>query len=115
MTTAPTVVPSALPFDPTRDRVFTPADTLRLQVQAIHDGRAPLTATVSAMHSDGTIALTFDRPLESRRPAALDVRLPLGQLTPGAYRLRVRVADGSRADGATATRSAEREIGFEIR
>ena len=96
-----------LPFDPTLDRAFTSRDTLRLFFKAVRRGSAPLTATISALTHDDSPALTFSRPLAGDAQPQLDIRLPLAQLTPGVYRLRVRVTDGAI--------SATREVGFVIR
>lgn len=99
--------PRALPFDPTLDRVFAAGDTLRLFFKAVRRGATPLTATVSALTPGGAVVITFDRALGIAHQPTLDIQLPLAQLAPGAYRLRVRVTDG--------TTSATREIGIAIR
>jgi VWFA-related protein len=99
--------PNLLPFDPTLDRVFTRADTLRLYFKAVRRGATPLTATISALNAKGATVLTFDRNLGAGDQPTLDIQLPLAQLIPGAYRLQIRVTDGT----ATATR----EIGLAIR
>ena len=99
--------PRALPFDPTLDRVFLATDTLRLFFKAVRRGVTPLIATISALTPDGTVVVTFDRELGIAYQPTLDIQLPLAQLPPGAYRLRVRVTDGI----ATATR----EIGMAVR
>lgn len=108
-TQARSIVPAAnvLPFDATLDRVFSPRDTLRLFFRAVQRRAVPLVATISAITSDGKVALTFDRALPARDPASLDIKLPLHQLVPGAYRLEVKVSDGSR--------QARREVGFVVR
>jgi VWFA-related protein len=99
--------PPALPFDPTLDRVFTPQDTLRLFFKAVRRGATPLRATISALTPDGTVVVTFDRALGTALQPTLDIRLPLAQLPPGAYRLQVHVTDG--------TTTATREIGIAVR
>ena len=96
-----------LPFDPTLDRLFTSRDTLRLFFKVIRKGSAPLTATISAVAPDGAVVVTFDRPLSADRQPSLDISLPLAQLSPGAYRLRVMVTDGAM--------SSMNEVGFAIR
>lgn len=96
---------SALPFEPALDRTFAPADILRLYFKAVQRQRRPLLATISALTADGTTAVTFDRDLPS--DGTLDIRLPLAQLTPGAYMLRVVVSDGAR--------TARKELGFAIK
>ena len=99
--------PPILPFDPTLDRTFSQRDTLRLFFKAIQSQPHPLKATISALSADGIVLLTFDRSMAAARQAPLDVTLPLGQLTPGAYRLRVAVSDGAMSDS--------REIGFVVK
>lgn len=98
----PTPPISALPFEPALDRTFTASDTVRLYFKAAQRQRRPLLATVSALTADGATVVTFDRDLPG--DGTLDVRLPLAQLTPGAYILRVVVSDG--------TRTARKEVGF---
>lgn len=98
--------PRVLPFDPTLDRVFVPTDTLRLFFKAVRRGGTPLMATISALTPDGTVVVTFDRELGIAHQPTLDIQLPLAQLPPGAYRLRVSVTDG--------TVRAAREVGFVI-
>ncbi len=112
---APEVLPAAqvreplpvLPFDPTLDRVFTARDTLRLFFKAVQLTPQALTATISALTPDGTVALTFERSLSAGRQSSLDISLPLSQLPPGAYRLQVKVSDGAMSD--------TREIGFVVK
>ena len=98
--------PPLLPFEPTLDRVFTSRDTLRLYFKAVQRTPNALTATISALSPDGIVLLTFDRALAPDRQSSLDVQLPLAQLTPGAYRLRVVVSDGAMSDS--------REIGLVV-
>jgi VWFA-related protein len=115
MTAATEVLPAAqteasgpvLPFDPTLDRTFKSRDTLRLFFKTIQNKPQPLKATISALTPDGDVVVTFDRTLTANRQSSLDVQLPLAQLTPGAYRLRVVVTDGALSD--------TREVGFAIR
>ncbi|MEO6221877.1 MAG: VWA domain-containing protein [Vicinamibacterales bacterium] len=96
-----------LPFDPTLDRTFVSHDTLRLFFRAVQRKPQPLTATISALTPDGEVVITFDRSLAADRHAPLDISLPLAQLVPGAYRLRVSVSDGALSD--------TREIGFVVK
>jgi len=105
-TPMPQVAPT-LPFDPTLDRTFTARDTLRLFFKVVQRRAMALTARISALTPDGTVAVTFDRTLAADRQASLDVTLPLAQLAPGAYRLQVVVHDGAASD--------TREVGFVIR
>lgn len=97
--------PRPLPFDPTLDRVFRPADVLRLFFRTTAASRVPLTATISALDPYGAPVVTFDRPVD--HTGTVDVRLPLAQLTPGGYRLQVVVSDGKQ--------TATKEIGFAVK
>jgi VWFA-related protein len=97
--------PRPLPFDPTLDRIFAPSDVLRLFFKAVTRSRRPVTATISARTADGTVAVSFDRPVSG--DGTVDVRLPLAQLTPGGYRLEVVVKDGER--------TATKDVGFAIK
>ncbi len=96
-----------IPFDPTLDRAFVARDTLRLYFKAVQRNATALTATISALAPDGTVAVTFDRVLEAGTQPSLDISLPLNQLAPGAYRLQVVITDG--------TNEATREVAFIIR
>lgn len=104
-TTTSTTLRSPLPFEPTLDRTFARSDSMRLFFTTAQRRRLPATATISALAADGTTVVTFSRDLS--KAGDLDVRLPLGQLEPGAYRLRVVVADGRASDA--------KEIGFVVR
>jgi hypothetical protein len=96
-----------LPFDPTLDRTFTARDTLRLFFKAVQKTPQALNATMSALTADGTVALSLERALNAGRQPSLDISLPLAQLSPGAYRLRVVVTDGAMSDS--------REIGLVVK
>ncbi|MEZ5319878.1 MAG: VWA domain-containing protein, partial [Vicinamibacterales bacterium] len=108
-TQARSIIPAAnvLPFDPTLDRTFGRSDTLRLFFRVLQRRPVPATATVSALGADGRVVLTLSRPLDAKGSEPFDIRLPLAQLAPGAYRLQVRVTDGRETAG--------REIGIAIR
>jgi hypothetical protein len=95
-----------LPFEPTLDREFRAADTLRLYFRAVAPKAQTISATISALAPDGHALLTFDRALPASAPV-LDTRLPLSQLVPGAYRLHVKVTDGKN--------TADRDVGFVIK
>jgi VWFA-related protein len=84
-----------LPFDPTLDRVFSPRHTLRLYTRVLQQKPVAATATISALAPDGRVMLTLTHPVAARDEVPIDLKLPLQQLVPGAYRLRVTVADGS--------------------
>lgn len=101
----PLAVAPALPFEPALDRTFSRHDTLRLFAKAVQRVRRPLTATISAQRADSATAITVERTPGS--DGSFDIRLPLAQLTPGAYALTVTVSDG--------TRTASKDLGFVVR
>jgi hypothetical protein len=105
MARMPAPVETVLPFDPTLERLFARSDTLRLYFRVVQKQPTPSVATITALTADGRVAVTLERPIDAKSPM-LDIKLPLAQLAPGAYRLRVTVAAG----GAR----AEREIGIAI-
>ncbi len=103
------IVPAAnlLPFDPTLDRVFSPRDTLRLYTRVLQQKPVAATATIAALGPDGRVMLTLTRAIAAHDDAPIDLKLPLQQLAPGAYRLQVSVADGAH--------HAQREIAIAIK
>lgn len=106
---APMAVPAAnlLPFDPTLDRVFSPRDTLRLYTRVLQQTPVATSVTISALAPDGRVMLTLDRALAARDNVPVDLKLPLAQLGPGAYRLQVTAGDGRH--------NATREIAITIK
>ena len=100
-------VANLLPFDPTLDRVFSPHDTLRLYTRVVQQTPAPTNVTVAALAPDGRVMLTLTRELTARENVPVDLKLPLAQLGPGAYRLQVTASDGRR--------TAAREIAITIK
>ncbi len=104
-TTTSVPIRSSLPFEPTLDRTFSTSDSIRLYFKTAQRRRLPALATISALTADGQAVVSLTRELT--RDGDLDLRLPLAQLAPGAYRLKVDVADG-RA-------KASRELGFLVR
>jgi VWFA-related protein len=96
-----------LPFDPTLDRVFSAADTLRLYARVLQQTPAAATVTVAALAPDGRVMLTLNRTIAAHDNVPVDLKLPLGQLGPGAYRLQVTASDGRQ--------TAQREIAITIK
>ena len=94
-----------VPFDPSLDREFTRADTVRVFFAVA--GKAAAASTVVVELVDYT-----DRAVTSVTPGLsqagdVDMKLPLKDLTPGAYRVRATATSG----GTTATR----EVGIIVR
>jgi hypothetical protein len=95
-----------LPLEPELDRVFTKDDSVRLFASVTRRVLMDLTATVSARTPEGKTV--FSEKLQVPvGDDAIDLTLPLSNLAPGSYVLKVHVSDGSH--------SAEREIGFAIK
>jgi VWFA-related protein len=99
--------PVTLPFAASLDRHFSTADTLRLYFEvAQKSGSAALRAKVEFVAEGDQIPVSFD--LEPRAGSrSFDVPLPLRDLAPGLYRLRVTATDGAH--------SAQRETGLSVR
>jgi VWFA-related protein len=96
---------TTLPFAPALDRVFRPGDTLRVYFRAVPTPSTALGATIAATAVDGTELLSLDRQFAA--DGSIDIRLPLAQLGPGAYRLEARVGYGPQA--------IVKSVGFAIR
>jgi hypothetical protein len=95
------------PFAPSLDRTFTPADTLRLYFEVARKNLAAIVRTkVEILDAQDDVRGWVDRQVPANDRGRVDVRLPLGTLTPGAYRLRVTVDDGAN--------TAAREVGIVI-
>jgi VWFA-related protein len=97
---SPAAVPAplpALPFDPALDRQFTTADSLRLYFEVARaDKSVPLKGTLDLMNDKDVVTSTFDLDLPADHHGRVDVPLPLDGMTPGPYRLRVKISDGSK-------------------
>jgi VWFA-related protein len=95
------------PFAPSLDRTFVPADTLRLYFEVAHKSLAAVVRTkVEILDAQDDVRGWVDRQVRVTDRGRVDVRLPLGTLTPGAYRLRVTAGDGAN--------TAAREVGIVI-
>jgi hypothetical protein len=96
------------PFAPSLDRVFTPADTLRLYFEVARRNPAVMVRTkieILDAQDDVRAWVTKDVPAGDR--GRVDLKLPLSTLAPGAYRLRVTASDG--------TNNAAREMGIVVK
>jgi hypothetical protein len=94
-----------LPFAPTLDRAFAPADILLVYFEmAARDAAAPFAGRLEILDAGGTVrgALPFTSDARGR----VGLTLPLSSLTGGVYVLRVT------SDTAGAT--ASREVGFSV-
>jgi hypothetical protein len=106
ITPAPDVRP-ALPFPPTLDREFAAADTLRVHAEGTSRAGAALTATIDIVDTAGKNVRSLSPSFTTGDPIKIQGVVPLADLAPGAYVLRVTLSGG-------ATR-AVRESGFAIR
>ena len=98
---------SLLPFDPTLDREFTTADTLRIHAEVTQSKRSgALRATAAIVDASGQVALALPVQDADVRSGKIAVTVPLGSLAAGSYRFRLTASDGS--TGVT------REIAFAI-
>ncbi|HKW02213.1 MAG TPA: VWA domain-containing protein [Vicinamibacterales bacterium] len=92
--TSPSTGTTVVPFEPTLDRSFTPADRLRVFVSLARKGAHTVTGKIDLLDSAGTIVHTMDMPSVPASAAGLDVTLSLAGLAPGTYTVRVTGADG---------------------
>jgi VWFA-related protein len=96
------------PFAPSLDRVFTPADTLRLYFEVARRNPAVMVRTkVEILDAQDNVRAWVDREIAAGDRGRVDIKLPLSTLAPGAYRLRVTANDG--------TNNAARELGISIK
>jgi VWFA-related protein len=97
-----------LPFDPSLDREFHKADTVRVFFQIAHKNvSAAMKATVELVDYTNKVVTTLTPPVASGAVGRVDITIPLKDLTPGAYRVRATATDGK----ATATK----EVGMIVR
>lgn len=98
-------VDSGPPFPPTLDREFFNVDTLRLYFETSTRTPAdPLHALVAILDATGKTFMSYPPPADTGK---VDLRVPLADLPPGRYVLRVTVSDR--------THGVSREVGFAIK
>jgi VWFA-related protein len=98
-------VDSGPPFPPTLDREFFNVDTLRLYFEAsTRTPTDPLHALVAIVDATGKVLMSYPPPADTGK---VDLRVPLADLLPGRYVLRVTVSDR--------THTLTREVGFAIK
>jgi len=104
-TTSSFGVDSGPPFPPTLDREFFNVDTLRLYFEAsTRTPTDPLHALVAIVDATGKVLMSYPPPADTGK---VDLRVPLADLLPGRYVLRVTVSDR--------THTLTREVGFAIK
>jgi VWFA-related protein len=83
-----------LPFDPSLSREFTNTDTLRLYFEmARKDVTSTVRFTIMVVDASNRSIMAIDRAVLPNEAGKIDLRLPLGPLAPGAYRIRVTGTD----------------------
>ena len=99
---------AVLPFEPVLERVFTERDVLRIcyGVWRPSLGHAAVTG-IEVLDDQGTVMRSVHREVPPMTPGLVDVPMPLNDLRPGAYRLRVAAVAGST--------QVTREIGFLVK
>jgi hypothetical protein len=98
----------ALPFAPTLDRVFAATDTLRVYFTVA--GRSAVTGTtgqLTILDAGDVTSVRSSTRWTADANGAVDLRVPLEQLTRGGYIMRIEVLNAE--DPAT------REVGFVMR
>lgn len=98
--------PPPLPFAPTLDRAFAARETLRVyfELWAPEKQAAPITGRLDIVAAGGGVLSSLAFTADER--GRVDVALPLGNLTPGAYLLRATVTSGAR--------ETSRDVAFSI-
>jgi len=96
-----------LPIRPVFDRIFSPADTLRIVYWVAR--KEPTTAVLSRVdivNGQDQVMLSVEGRKELGVDGLAKSDIPLSTLAPGSYRLKVTTVGGGR--------SAEREVGFVV-
>jgi hypothetical protein len=107
------LIASLVPFQPRLERTFGASETLRVFARLFWESRDPsvgVTVTLAGRNSPPAQTLTLESTVTTgnRRQAELDTMMPLADLAPGAYVLRVSAKLGN---GQTAVREIPIEIG----
>jgi hypothetical protein len=91
--------PSAaqLPFTPTLDRTFGRTDILRIFCPVAHRPGAALQVTLSMLMDNDHVALSATPEIDAAANRPIEADVPLANLAPGAYRLRIRATDNGQA------------------
>jgi len=96
-----------VPFDPSLDREFHANDTVRVFFEVARKNPSTTKTIVELVDYQDRVVSTITPPISGTNIGQVDLKLPLKDLKPGAYRLRVTATSG----GATATR----EVGIVVR
>jgi VWFA-related protein len=95
-------------LDPVLNRVFTPADILRVHYQVWRrDERLEIPARLDVVDEADRVVLTRDDVIAGGSDGVVDTSIPLAALPPGSYRIRLSASTGEF--------HADREVGFAVR
>jgi hypothetical protein len=106
-TPRPTTPDDLIPFSPSLDREFSREDTLRILFDVVRSGMQAVEARLEAVDFEDRVVLTLSERLERNDPGRVFMALPLSELEPGAYRLRITAATPAGSD--------VREVGVVVR
>lgn len=98
---------AALPFAPSLDRVFSPADTLAVYLEGAARSTTGLIASIDVVNASGKIVRSQSPSFSSGDPIRISATVPLQGLAAGPYALRATLT--------SAGRSVSRETGFAVR
>ena len=98
---------AALPFAPSLDRVFSPADTLAIYLEGAARSTTGLVASIDVVNAAGKIVRSQSPSFGSGDPLRISATVPLQELPAGSYVLRATLT--------SAGRSVSRETGFAVR
>jgi hypothetical protein len=91
----PPPIPGNLPVQPTLDREFLATDDVILYFEVIRKDRSrELAIMVTAVDGNEKVVRHYAQKMPPESLGKVSVRLPLKDIGPGAFRLRVQVADG---------------------
>jgi VWFA-related protein len=96
-----------LPFPPTLDRAFSTSDTLRVYAQGAAHVNGGLSADIEILDADARVVSSSVSTVTAGDPIQVSGVVPLKNLAPGPYLMRVTVSGGGQ--------KAEREVGFLVR
>jgi VWFA-related protein len=106
-TPRPTTPDDLIPFSPSLDREFSREDTLRILFDVVRSGMQAVEARLETVDFEDRVVLTLSERLERNDPGRVFMALPLSELEPGAYRLRITAATPAGSD--------VREVGVVVR
>jgi len=93
---APPPIPGKLPVQPTLDREFLVSDDVVLYFEVVRKDRTrDVAVSLAAIDKDDHVVRRYDQKMLPEQPGSVSVRIPLKDIGAGAFRLRVRVSDGS--------------------